>query len=49
MFYQHTAHKMEGLVKLEAKYGPVAGHSPAVDDILDYLIPVNTRNYITIR
>ena len=32
-----TAHTIEGLVKLEAKYGPLIGFSPAVDDVLDYL------------
>ena len=38
-----TAHKIESLVKLEAKYGPLPGFSPAVDDVLEYLKQVNTK------
>ena len=37
------AHKIESLVKLEAKYGPLSGFSPAVDDVLEYLKQVSTR------
>ena len=29
-------------MKLEAKYGPLIGFSPAVDDVLDYLQSVRT-------
>ena len=41
-----TAHTIEGLVKLEAKYGPLIGFSPAVYDVLDYLQSV--RAYLTL-
>ena len=32
-----TAHKMEALVKLEARYGQLPGFSPAINDVLAYL------------
>ena len=32
-----TAHKIEDLLKLEAKYGPLPGFTPAIDDVLNYL------------
>ena len=35
--FEPPAHKIEYLVKLEAKYGPLTGFSSAVDDVLDYL------------
>ena len=31
------ANNIEELLALEAKYGPLLGHTPAIDDILNYL------------
>ena len=32
-----AAHKIESLVKLEAKYGPLPQYSPSINDALEYL------------
>ena len=31
---------MEKLLTLEAKYGPISGHDPAINDVIDYLSEV---------
>jgi hypothetical protein len=28
---------VEELLALEAKYGPISGHDPAINDVIDYL------------
>ena len=33
-------------MKLEFKYGPLPGFTPAIDDILDYLKPVSQKEEI---
>jgi len=42
-----TAHKIEDLLELEAKYGPLPGFTPAIDDVLNYLRQVK-KNIICI-
>ena len=32
-----AAHKLRDLLELEAKYGPLTGYTPAINDVLDYL------------
>ena len=32
-----SANNIEELLALEAKYGPLSGHRPAIDDVLNYL------------
>ena len=40
------AHKVEHLVKLEAKCGPLPNQSPAIDEVLDYLAKVCIKNIL---
>ena len=42
---------MEKLLTLEAKYGPISGHDPAINDVIDYLSEVlalqnNSENHM---
>lgn len=46
IFFQ-KAHKIEELLTLEAKYGPLPGHTPAVDYVISYLKQVYNHNTIT--
>ena len=41
--YIYQAHKMEELLKLEAKYGPLPGHSPTIDYVLRSLQQVQHK------
>ena len=35
--YSQSANKVEELVTLEGKYGPLVGHKPVIDTIMEYL------------
>lgn len=43
----YAAHKLEQLLTLEVKYGPLPGQTPAIDDVLIYLKQVLTSSVIT--
>ena len=39
-YFHHPERMVEELLTLEAKYGPISGYKPAINDVLNYLSEV---------